>query len=60
MIRSIGIWVFGLLASAIVGGLAGLRVEHDPPYSIDWLWGILAGMFTFACVRLWIGGTPKN
>jgi hypothetical protein len=55
VVRTVAIWVFGLLASAIVGSLLGSRME--PPYSYDWgVWGALAGMFTFACLRLWLAG----
>ena len=43
--RTYGIWVFGLLASAIVGVLAGY-------YSENGLWGGLAAMVTFGCARL--------
>jgi hypothetical protein len=58
--RTIAIWVFGLLASALIGGLVASRLE--PPYSHDWgVWGVLAGIFSFACLRLWLGGpSPKN
>jgi hypothetical protein len=59
MARTIGIWIFGVLASAIVGGLIGSRME--PAYSNDWgLWGVLAGIFAFACLRLWLAGTPSK
>jgi hypothetical protein len=56
--RTIAIWVFGLLASAIIGGLVGSRLQ--PPYSYDWgMWGALAGMFAFACLRLWLAAPSK-
>jgi len=59
MARTIAIWVFGLLASAIIGGLVASRLE--PAYSNDWgVWGALAGMLTFACLRLWLGAPSKN
>jgi hypothetical protein len=42
MARTVAIWIFGLLASAIIGGLVGSRLE--PVYSYDWgMWGGLAG-----------------
>jgi heme/copper-type cytochrome/quinol oxidase subunit 3 len=58
--RTIAIWIFGLLASAIIGGLVGSRLE--PAYSSnDWgVWGALAGMLTFACLRLWLAAPSKN
>ena len=52
--RTVGIWVFGLLASAIIGGVIGGVL--DGPYSYDrGFLGVFAGMFTFACARLWLG-----
>jgi hypothetical protein len=59
MARTVAIWIFGLLASAIIGGLVGSRLE--PRYSSDWgFWGVLAGMLTFACLRLWLAAPSKN
>jgi hypothetical protein len=54
--RTAGIWICGLLASAIVGGIVGSRFDETSSLyggTIYWLWGILAGLLTFACVRLW-------
>jgi hypothetical protein len=57
MARTIAIWVFGLLASAIVGGIIGARL--DTGYGDgNGFWGFLAGMFAFACLRLWL--TPAS
>lgn len=59
MARTIAIWVFGLLASAIIGALIGSAFE--PMYSHDWgVWGFLAGILTFACLRLWLGAKDSN
>jgi hypothetical protein len=59
MARTIAIWIFGLLASTIIGALIGSRFTPEYSYSGDWgVWGALAGMFTFACLRLWLGGSP--
>jgi hypothetical protein len=60
MARTIAIWIFGLLASAILGGMAGGRL--DTGYSdANAFWGVLAGMFAFVCLRLWLAGpSPKN
>jgi hypothetical protein len=53
--RTIAIWVFGLLASAMVGGMIATRLA--PPYAHDWdVWGAFAGIFTFICLRLWLAG----
>jgi hypothetical protein len=53
MTGPIAVWVFGLSASALAGGLVGSRLE--PLYSNDGdLWGALVAMFTFACLRLWL------
>jgi hypothetical protein len=53
-LRTTAIWVFGLLASVLVGGLIGAWV--DAPYHSGWgpLLGALAGLSTFPCVRLWL------
>ncbi len=48
--RTFGIWTFGLLASAIAGGLIGAKL--DTGYSNDGgVFGMLAGMFAFACAK---------
>jgi uncharacterized membrane protein YeaQ/YmgE (transglycosylase-associated protein family) len=60
MVRTIAIWVFGLLASAIVGGVIGMMavdLTHDP--GTGWL-GALAGIFGFACLRLWLAAPSRN
>lgn len=53
--RTFGIWLFGTLAAAIVGGIAGSRFETSSTSGAMVLFGILAGVFAFACVRLWLG-----
>lgn len=47
--RTTAIWIFGLVASAIIGGLAAARLTLDD-YAVL---GVLAGMACFACARLW-------
>jgi hypothetical protein len=49
--RTFGIWVFGILASAIIGGVIGSRLD-DNPGDLIVIFGILAGVFTFVCIRL--------
>ncbi len=46
--RTIAIWVFGLLASAIIGWGAGRAVG---PYFEPG--GLVAGLCAFSCLRLW-------
>jgi hypothetical protein len=61
MARTIAIWIFGLLAAAIIGGFLGSAYEaHFDPYgsSPAPLFGILGGMCIFACLRLWLA--PKS
>ena len=53
MTRIIFIWIFGLLGSAIIGGIIGSR--FDTYGSDNALWGFIAGIFVFACARLWLG-----
>jgi len=61
--RAMAIWIFGLLASTIIGGFAGGLVSHlsgSSPYDqTPELLGALAGMFTFACLRLWLAAPSK-
>jgi hypothetical protein len=55
MIRTIAIWICGIFASGLIGNLIASRIE--PTYA-DTHWGLtggLAGIFTFACLRLWFG-----
>jgi hypothetical protein len=52
--RTFGIWVLGLLASAIAGGLVGDRL-YTGGGGDGGAYGILAGAFAFACARLWLG-----
>ena len=56
MARRISIWVFGLLASGIFGGLIGQQLE----YGEGGIWGFLGGAFAFACFRLWRTDTPRR
>jgi hypothetical protein len=60
--RTFGIWVFGLLASALFGGLLASLLDTNPYTSGpgNAPLGALAGMFAFACVRLWLGQSSKN
>ncbi len=57
--RAIGIWIFGLLASGIIGALIGSAIASL--YASDWgVWGFCAGTFTFACLRLWLAGSKNS
>ena len=55
MVRTIAIWAFGLLASAMVGGLtASYFFPYQPGYDpFPFFLGILAGICAFSCLRLW-------
>ena len=54
MTRTIFIWIFGVLASGIIGALVGSR--FDTGWGSDnAFWGFLAGILVFACARLWFG-----
>jgi hypothetical protein len=53
--RVVGILVFGLLASAIIGGLLADRLEDG--VGIGLYFGVFVGMFSFACIRLWLAGS---
>jgi len=57
--RIAAIWIFGLMGSAIVGAMIGSAMEGG--YSGDkGFAGFFAGMFIFACARLWLGSPQKN
>lgn len=49
-LRTVGIWVFGLLAGALFGALMGARLDREG----GGLFGLLGGAFAFACARLWL------
>ena len=55
--RNFGIWVFGILASAIVGGIVGSRYDEYCGCSggPNMIFSALARAFTFACIRLLLG-----
>jgi uncharacterized protein YcfJ len=55
LMRTFGIWVFGILAGAIIGGLIGSRIDDRATGDLETILGMLAGVFTFACIRLWHG-----
>jgi hypothetical protein len=54
--RLIALWVFGLFASAIVGGVLATRYMS---YGME-LFGAAAAMCAFACARLWSTETRKD
>jgi hypothetical protein len=53
-VRTFGVWLFGLLASGIFGGMIGNQFF----YPDGGFFGLVGGMCTFACVRLWL--SPKR
>ena len=55
MERTVGIWLSGLLASAVLGGWIGAFVGQALHASIHELLGLVGGMSAFTCVRLWLG-----
>jgi hypothetical protein len=55
--RTFGLWFFGLLASAIFGGMVG---SFFAPYSDGVFFGVIGGMCAFACARLWLGSVKAN
>jgi uncharacterized membrane protein YfcA len=56
--RAIAIWIFGLLASAIIGGFAGAHLSET--YDAALFWGAFAGISAFTCLRLWLAAPSKN
>ena len=49
MLRTIAIWVFGLLGSAILGMLLGAYLLEGGAGL-----GLIAGLALFTCLRLWL------
>ena len=47
--RDMAIWLFGLLACGILGGILGNHHGFDGK-----VWGFIWGAFVFLCVRLWL------
>jgi hypothetical protein len=55
--RTVLIWVFGLVASGIAGSFVGGYLQ---PYSDGAFFGFCLGLAAFACARLWLAErTPK-
>ncbi len=56
LMRTIFIWIFGLLGSGLFGSLIGGAL--DSGYSKDGnFFGFIGGLCLFACFRLWLGST---
>jgi hypothetical protein len=53
--RTTGIWLFGLIASAMIGGMIGHYFYGE---SMDIFSG-LTGMAVFACARLWLASPSR-
>jgi hypothetical protein len=63
MARSVAIWIFGLIASAIIGGFVGssYAVTFHPTAPGDGgFFGMVGGMSVFACLRLWLAAPRAN
>lgn len=53
--KKVGIWIFGLIASGVGGGVATVFLVH-PLYERQDNWfaiGLIGGVSAFACIRLW-------
>lgn len=56
MPRIIAIWVFGILASAIFGGMIGDLLLQPG----GGLMGAVGGILAFACARLWLASPSQK
>jgi hypothetical protein len=54
--RTVGIWVFGLVASAIIGFAIGAYFQPPDSTSGGALWGVIAALGIFTCARFWLAG----
>lgn len=55
MTRTIAIWIFGLIGSAMIGQFITNQVS---PVAGDQ--GFFTGIFVFACLRLWLAAPPRQ
>ena len=53
-IRTVGIWVFGLVASAMIGFAIGAYFQLPDGPSGGALWCMIAALGIFTCARLWL------
>jgi len=53
--RTFGIWLFGLIASAMIGGMIG-HYFYGGDFDV---FGGLTGMAVFACARLWLASPSQ-
>ena len=53
-IRTVGIWVLGLVASAIIGFAIGAYFQRPDGPSGGALWCMIAALGIFTCARLWL------
>ena len=57
--RTLAIWLFGGLATAIVGGFIG--ASFDTSFAgLGWPFGVIAGAFVFVCLRLWLSASSRR
>ncbi len=55
--KRVAIWVCGILACGIFGGLVGSNLD----FSNGGFFGFLGGALAFTCARLWLAeAAPKN
>jgi hypothetical protein len=65
MVRTIAVWIFGLTASAIIGGFLGSAYDSVFNHYADiggagLLFGAIAGVCLFACLQLWFAKTTTG
>lgn len=58
MLRIVGIWVFGSIASLLIGGVVGASIIHATDYNgkaFGFIFGGIGTLAAFICFRLWRG-----
>jgi hypothetical protein len=61
VMRTLGIWLFGLPASGLIGGLLGSLIDIAGGWGFNGtlgyggFFGCFAGALSFGCLRLWLG-----
>ena len=63
MARTAAIWFFGLIASGLAAAIVATAVMPAETYdgkSFAFIFGLVASVCGFACIRLWITAPPHQ
>ena len=59
--KKVGLWISGLIASGVTGGVITVVLIHPSRYETgQWLLlGLIGGACAFACARLWLAENSR-